>query len=419
MNKIHPIEPEELMAYLDGELSEERAKVTAAHLGLCPECQGVVAELRGVSQALKSWNIENTESEIPDELATALSEQGEKHKASVIRRWGWRGFLRRQPLLAWAGGLAAVVVLIAGTVRFTGRNENQVFSNAGSAVQGEPATPPRGSGQRQDRAAPDQQVQLPTMRQLVGGLAFSAQDKSSAHSALANISTGGGPMIVHTAELSLTTKEFDKARALLESFGRRHHGYLADLKVTGTTGNGRTLTATLRVPADQLDATLADVKSLGRVESESQGGQDVTSEYVDLQARLANARNTEKRLTDLLVQRTGKLSDVLEVEQELDRVRGDIEQMEAQRKSMAKQVTLASLNVSISEDYQAQLQVVPPSTATKLSNAAVEGYRTMVDGAVSLALFILLAGPSLLLWTAVLFLPARFGWKMLRRRVAE
>ena len=55
MNKImHPIEPEELMAYLDGELTADRATATAAHLGECTECQNVVAELRSISQALSS-----------------------------------------------------------------------------------------------------------------------------------------------------------------------------------------------------------------------------------------------------------------------------------------------------------------------------------------------------------------------------
>ncbi len=135
-------------------------------------------------------------------------------------------------------------------------------------------------------------------------------------------------------------------------------------------------------------------------------------------ARLANARNTEQRLTDLLRNRTGKLSDVLEVEQEVDRVRGEIEQMEAERKNMANQVSFATLNATITEDYQAQLQVVPPSTSTRLGNAAVEGYRSMVDGVLSLALFLLSNGPSLLLWGAVLFMPARLVWKRVRRSLA-
>ena len=227
-----------------------------------------------------------------------------------------------------------------------------------------------------------------------------------------------GPMIIRTADLQLITKEFDKARAEMEAVLKKHRGYLSELKVSGAAGSGRALTSTLRVPADQLDSTLAELKTLGRAASESQSGQDVTSQYVDLQARLANARNTEKRLTDILNQRTGKLKDILEVEEEVDRVRGEIEQMEAESKQMTKQVSFATLNVAITEDYKAQLEVVPPSTATRLSNAAVEGYRSMVDGVINLTLFALSNGPTFLLWAAVLFLPARFACKALRRKTA-
>jgi hypothetical protein len=86
---------------------------------------------------------------------------------------------------------------------------------------------------------------------------------------------------------------------------------------------------------------------------------------------------------------------------------------------MSNQVSYATLNATIAEDYKAQLQVVPPSTSTRLSNAAVEGYRSMADGVVSLALFLLSNGPSLLLWGALLFLPARFLWKKVRRSFAS
>ena len=226
-------------------------------------------------------------------------------------------------------------------------------------------------------------------------------------------------MIIRTAELSLITNAFDNARTNLEAILKRHHGYVGDLKVGGVTGSERTLTATLRIPADQLDGALLEIKKLGRVESESQSGQDVTSQYVDLEARLGNSRNTEKRLTDLLRDRTGKLSDVLEVEQELARVRGEIEQMEAERKTMSNQISYATLNATITEDYKAQLQAFPPSTFTRLSNAAVEGYRSMVDGIMTLALFLLSTGPSLLLWGVILFFPARLGWKKLRSRFAS
>src|SRR5262249_55176019 len=114
-------------------------------------------------------------------------------------------------------------------------------------------------------------------------------------------------MIARTAGLTLTTKDFDTARARLEEILKRHGGYIGDLNVNTSSGSARNFSATLRVPSDQLDAALADLRKLGRVETESQNGEEVTSQYVDLEARLTNARNTEERLTALLRDRTGKL----------------------------------------------------------------------------------------------------------------
>lgn len=408
MNKImHPIAPEELMAYLDGELTANRATATAAHLGECAECQSMVAGFRGVSQILKTWKAAPPGSEMPPVITTALAEsRPEPNSVSPAQR-KWREiFGPRWATLAWAGGVAAVLVVV-GALEFQVRPryitlERQVTSDSGAdrdhlALRESPG--PTSAGK------PAETVLL---------IAPEEKEAATGHDLIAN-----GPMIIRSAQLSLITKEFDKARANLEPILKRHHGYVGELKAGGSTGSGRTLNATLRVPADQLDATLTEVKTLGRVESESQSGQDVTSQYVDLQARLSNARNTEQRLTDLLRNRTGKLSDVLQVEQEVDRVRGEIEQMEAERKNMSNQVSYATLNATIAEDYKAQLQVVPPSTSTRLSNAAVEGYRSMADGVVSLALFLLSTGPSLLLWGVVLFLPARLIWKKVRRSFAS
>jgi hypothetical protein len=172
----------------------------------------------------------------------------------------------------------------------------------------------------------------------------------------------------------------------------------------------------LRVPATQLDATLSDIKGLGRTEKESQGGEEVTQQYVDLQARLANAQHTEQRLTDILRQRTGKLADVLAVEMQISRVRGEIEQMEAQRKTMKNQVDYATLTVTLSEEYKEQLKAVPSSTSTQFRNAAVEGYRSLVDGIIAVLVWLLSVGPTLLVWAAILFFPARMVWRKIQDR---
>jgi len=90
------------------------------------------------------------------------------------------------------------------------------------------------------------------------------------------------------------------------------------------------------------------------------------------------------------------------------------EQMEAERKNMANQVSYAAINPTITEDYKAQLQVVPSSTSTRIGNAAVEGYRNVVDEGLNIAMFLLTTVPALLLWGMVRFFPARFAWKKLR-----
>jgi anti-sigma factor RsiW len=412
MNKImHPFEPEDLMAYLDGELTAARAASAAAHLSECEDCQLLVAGLRNVSQNLQAWKVESPESAMAPSIATALVEHRLAWRSVAPARRRWSGIFRqRWSTMAWVGGVAAILLVAAVSVpTFTTH-----LSDMGDAISQRdvvhtlsmpPAAPLKGS--QSDRIEQFAKLQA------------APQVGSSAQSSQATATEGSnppanGPMIIRTAQLSLITKEFDKARVNLEAILRRRSGYFGELKVNDTTGNGRSLTATLRVPADQLDAILIELKTLGRADSESQSGQDVTSQYVDLQARLGNARNTEARLTDLLRNRTGKLSDVLQVERELDRVRGEIEQMEAERKNMAKQVSFATLNATITEEYKAQLQVVPPSTSTRLANAAVEGYRSMADGVVSLVLFVLSTGPSLLLWGAILFIPARMVWKKVR-----
>jgi hypothetical protein len=81
-------------------------------------------------------------------------------------------------------------------------------------------------------------------------------------------------------------------------------------------------------------------------------------------------------------------------------------------------VDFGTLSVSFNEERKAQLQVMPPAVRTQFHNAAVEGYRSVVDGIVGLLIFLMSWGPSLLLWAAVLFFPARFAWRRLRRAEA-
>jgi uncharacterized protein DUF4349 len=85
-----------------------------------------------------------------------------------------------------------------------------------------------------------------------------------------------------------------------------------------------------------------------------------------------NAWNTVQRLIAILRERTGDLAHVLALKVETDRVRGEIERMAVEEKTLVKRVDFAALNVSIREDYRSQLQAAPFSTASRRRNAAID-----------------------------------------------
>jgi uncharacterized small protein (DUF1192 family) len=386
-SSTHPVEKEELMAYFDGELPVERAAAVAAHLELCAGCRALGADLRALSERLGAWQVERSPARLSERVTAVLAEPARKPKIGDDKQGLLGSLVPRRPLIPrWGGGVvgAFVLLLVGVAVSIPNLLRSRIATNPASRPVNEMQDGTRG-----------------TVGSVQGEAPYAPQQPA-------------GPMIVRTASLALVSKEFDPTRTAIETLVRQHQGYCAQLTVSGQAGAGRTLTATFRVPANQLDAVLAKMKNLGRVEQESQEGEEVTQQYVDLGARLSNARHTEQRLIEVLRQRAGKVGDVLAVEQQIARVREEIERLEAQLKNLDKQVRFASLQVRLTKEYKAQLEVTPPSTTTRLRNSTVEGYRSLIESALGLVMFLLSYGPVLLFWGLVLYGPTRFAWRRLR-----
>ena len=129
----HPIEQEELMAYLDGELSADQAAESLSHLEMCPDCQTLAADFRGLSQDLLGWEVEAPEVGISSQINAALEERFQKREAAkvsspklknrvVINRW------------VWAGALAIVCVAVGLKLTLVSRNRNADRSTAYSSM---------------------------------------------------------------------------------------------------------------------------------------------------------------------------------------------------------------------------------------------------------------------------------------------
>jgi hypothetical protein len=158
-----------------------------------------------------------------------------------------------------------------------------------------------------------------------------------------------GAMLVRHGQASIEVKMVDDAVTRMRQTAAQFGGFVANTAVRTGKDEQRSAMLQLRIPSAQFDGAVAALSQIGKVESVSVNAEDVAEEYVDLGARLANARRVEARLAELLATRTGKLSDVLTVEQELARVRQEAERYEARMRWLERRATLSSLDVAIHE----------------------------------------------------------------------
>lgn len=231
-------------------------------------------------------------------------------------------------------------------------------------------------------------------------------------------SAASAPMIARTAALKIQVKDYSSARASLDSILAKHKGYYATLAI-GTPENGqRNFQASVRIPASDLMVGLNDLKLLGRVLTESQACEEVTQQHADLLARLQNSRQTEERLRAILQQRTGKIEDVLQVEEEIARVRGEIESMDSEQKALEHRVTFARVDLQLVEEYNEQFGSSPISTTARLRNSFVEGMQNAFAILLGLVLFTEEFGPTILI-CVIAAVPAFLIWGRYRKARAR
>ena len=403
-SSAHPVDPEEVMASLDCELSPERERSVSAHVPECSECSGASEAFRNVSASLAKWTVPDMSTAVEDRVLGSARSIKNPSASEFIP--GLRGLLgRRSVLVSGAGFVILLAFLALNSTRYN-RASSKIAAQRDIAVDDAgPATslPLSEHGRNPIRLGDKADSQYYVHR-----IPFQAEPRSPQDGQQR-------PMIARTASLSIIVKDFDRGRASLDAVLARHNGYAASLNVGTPQGSARTLQASLRIPSPQLASALSELKALGRVEGETQSGEEVTRQHADLVARIKNDRETEVRLQDILEKRTGKVKDILDVEQEIARVRGEIEQMEAEQKTLEHRVDFATIDLKLAEEYKAQLSTPAPSVLMQLRNASVNGFRNAFESFLALVLFLAESGPSLLLWLALLGIPAWRFWRRYRR----
>ena len=196
---------------------------------------------------------------------------------------------------------------------------------------------------------------------IVGGQAASpiieprgdaATEASSPDNALQNVNsatTAAPTMVIRTGQAFIEVDKVDPAILKIRQLAAQVGGYIANSSISGGRDQIRQATLELKIPAPRYEQAVGSLSTIGKVETVNSTAQDVGEEFVDVTARVGNARRLEERLITLLSTRTGKLDEVLRVERELARVREEIERYEGRLRYLSTRVATSTLTITVHE----------------------------------------------------------------------
>ena len=156
--------------------------------------------------------------------------------------------------------------------------------------------------------------------------------------------------LVRTADLSIRTTAFDQALENAQTLLADMGGYVESLYQYGETT--RRISLTMRVPSGKLDEFLSGAEGLGRVTDRSESTTDMTTRYVDNQARLNTLYAKRDRLNELLL-KAEDVSDLIEIESAIADTQYQIDSYESTQRSIDSQVDMSAVTLTLIEEKPA------------------------------------------------------------------
>ncbi len=218
-------------------------------------------------------------------------------------------------------------------------------------------------------------------------------------------------MIVRTGDMSLVVDDVVDARDEIALMTERFDGFVVSSRISGE-GEEKRGRISIRVPDDKFELALSELRSLAaRVKSESTNSQDVTEQYVDLQARLKNAEATENQYLTLL-EKAEEVEDILRIYDSLSRVRYEIEHIKGQMQYLERTTSMSLISVNLEPAATARGLVRAGWSALEALKSAVRGIVIFGQWLGTIAIWLLIFSP---IWGAILGV---IYWRHRRKRKA-
>ena len=210
--------------------------------------------------------------------------------------------------------------------------------------------------------------------------------------------------IIKTGDLSLKIEKVETAVENITNIVKLNKGEISNSNFSESSRGTKSGYITVRVPYQNFTAVFDEVKKVAtQVMSESSNAQDITEQYIDLEARLKNKQAEEVSFVALL-NRSGKIEEVLAVTREVARVRGEIEQLQGQMKYLNSQTDMSTITVNLSEDVviASASQDWRPWQVVKLSvKQLITAGQGFIDGLIR---FIIVVLPMLVIYVFIIWL---------------
>jgi hypothetical protein len=263
------------------------------------------------------------------------------------------------------------------------------------------------------------QEQLRSANDALAKQSVSAQPVSLKDADAANLASQAfDRKIIRNANLTVEVASPGDSQRKIVSIAESHQGFVVTSESTQRPSEDRnkpeiTINLVVRVPAAQFNQVMEEIRAVGaRVIQEKVTGQDVTEEFMDLEARIKNQKALESQFLEIM-KRAGKVDDALSVQRELADVRTEIEKLEGRRRFLENQSSLSTINVTL----QPPTQIV---NATGFSYSVRSAFSDGVEVAAGIVLFLIRAVVAMLPIVLFIVLPlaliAKLGLRIVRRR---
>lgn len=245
---------------------------------------------------------------------------------------------------------------------------------------------------------------------IVDGVTNVAYDQTAATSGEAQTQER---LIIRTADMSIVVEDTDETIAAITRMAEENEGWVVTSGVYQYNETAKTGNITIRIPSEGFNSAIAAIRGLSlEVTSESSSGQDVTEEYVDLNARLENLEATADRVRSFLDDAT-KVEDALAVNAELSRLEGEIEVIKGRMQYLSQSASFSTININITPDVLSQPIEVGGWRAEGVVRDALESLVEALQGLATLVIwFVLVALPLGL----IIIVPLWIIWRVVRGR---